>query len=246
MEIETTKNTIILHFPLTTPTGKIRVKRPIEGQIAQPVAVRSFAIEQDDYLEWQISYDTETPMESTVVKELILNKEKGVRYGCELAKLWLDALRLEMLSSNNLEDLIELANKSSFGGIENNEIIEKKPFSENTGSLQNELGFIRYVQAIPNYIKNSDKYSVEIKLAHKQRAVGIQAMIYVWIPIKFCKSEDGTKIIGRTAIKNERVIYEINKENADLILDATRAFCVASKRHSNDMKMILEATKKLK
>ena len=48
---------IIVSLPITTPIGKIRVKRPVLGHEANPVACRSVPMEQNNYLEWQISYD---------------------------------------------------------------------------------------------------------------------------------------------------------------------------------------------
>ena len=56
MEYKTFKDRIVISLPITTPTGKVRVKRPIAGNAADPVFCRRVQIEAEDYLEWQIGY----------------------------------------------------------------------------------------------------------------------------------------------------------------------------------------------
>ena len=140
MEYRTLNDQIIVSLPITTPTGKVRVKRPVAGYAAEPVACRSLPMMADDYLEWQIA-----------------------------------------------------------------------------GS-----------------------YAVEIKIAHKQRAVGNQAMIFVNLPLKYCQSKGSQPLIGRCADKSEKADYAINAGNVEMVFDTFVAFALASVSHRNDLKMIFE------
>lgn len=67
MEYIINGNQIQVILPITTPTGKVRVKRPIAGHAANPVACCTVPLAQGDYLEWQISYDTEEANAPSVV-----------------------------------------------------------------------------------------------------------------------------------------------------------------------------------
>ena len=57
-QINETEKQIAIFLPMTTPTGKARVKRPIKEQQAEPLATRQQTLEPDDYIEWQIAYET--------------------------------------------------------------------------------------------------------------------------------------------------------------------------------------------
>ncbi len=55
-----TNKRILVDIPLTTPTGKIRIKsRSMFYEYGNPHAARSKPITQNNYVEWQISYDLE-------------------------------------------------------------------------------------------------------------------------------------------------------------------------------------------
>ena len=51
---------ILVDIPLTTPTGKTRIKsRSMFYEYGKPHATRSVPLTQNNYVEWQIGYDLE-------------------------------------------------------------------------------------------------------------------------------------------------------------------------------------------
>lgn len=239
MEFKAQGNKITISLPITTPTGKVRVKRPIQDFLPEPVACRSKPIEDTDYLEWQISYDTDSLLEPSVVKRVALNKPQGIRYGCELTCLLVESSRLGLLPQDKFKELEILVRTPLEAGIEELEKI-KREADASAKTIATGYGFTRHYLHVPNYLKETGAYSIEIKIAHKQRAVGNQAMIYVNLPIKLCQSQSSTPLINRCAEKSEKADYIIDCKNVGMIFDAIVAFALASIDHRNDLKMIFE------
>lgn len=237
MHYTTFTDRIEIALPITTPTGKVRVKRPAPGLAPEAVACRTVPMEKDDYLEWQISYDTDSLQDPSVVRDVILNKPGGVRYGCELVRLVVEALEIGLLTDDEFERLKRIVFGSLENGIEESERIAREP-DPLIDSLATKYGFTRHRLIVPNYLRSSEAYSVEIKIAHKQRAVGNQAMIYVHLPLRYCAPSSDALLIGRCAEKLEQAQYTIGRENIDLIRDTVVAFSLASSRHHNDIKAI--------
>jgi hypothetical protein len=193
-------------------------------------------MQANDYLEWQISYDTDSLNEPSVVRSIVLEKPEGVRYGCELVKLLYESINKKILKNEAFTELSSLLTVPLTAGIEELEKIKRE--EENLdNSVAQGYGFKRFILKVPNYIKQSEKYAVEIKIAGKQRAVGNQAMIYVLLPIKHCSSEQGS-LIGRSAVENEKVEYILDRSNISMLKDAVLAFSIASIKHHNDLKTI--------
>jgi len=228
-----------ISLPITTPTGKVRVKRPVEGGESEPVPCRSVPMQANDYLEWQISYDTDSLNTPSVLPHVVLNKEQGVRYGCELAWLVKKSRDAGILTKEEYTRLNKLVNEPIGKGIEESERILRST-DATANSIATEHGFIRNVLHVPNYLKHTTSYEVEIKIAHKQRAVGNQAMIFVNLPISACKSQNSRQLINRSADKLEQIDYLIDKSNIGLIIDTVVAFAIASQDHRADLKMIFE------
>lgn len=239
MEFLSQRDKITIRLPVTTPTGKVRVKRPFNDFSPEPVACRSKPIGDTDYLEWQISYDTDSLQEPSVVKSVVLNKPQGIRYGCELTCLLVESIKLGLLAQEKFKELEVLIKTPLQAGIEELEKIRREE-DHPAKTIATGYGFARHYLRVPNYLKESVSYSVEIKIAHKQRAVGNQAMIYVNLPFKFCQSQSSFPLIGRCAEKNEKVDYIIDCKNIGLVFDTLVAFALASLDHRNDLKMIFD------
>ena len=240
MEYRIQGGQIIVSLPITTPTKKIRVKRPMPGHEANPVATRSVQMEQNDYLEWQISYDTESQDDPSVLQDVVLNKPQGTRYGYELVRLLHESNGLGILSAARFAELTRLVNAPLAAGIEELEQIRREQDMQ-ADTIATPFGFTRHHLHVPNYLCVAAAYSVEIKIAHKQRAVGNQAMIFVNLPLSKCQSQNQTALIGRSANKLEKVNYIIDGQNVDVVFDTIVAFAMASVAHRNDLRMIFEA-----
>jgi hypothetical protein len=78
---------IEISLPITTPTGKARVKRPVPGHAPNPVATRQVTMGEADYLEWQISYDTDSPSMNSALESVSFRRGGNERFGFEL--VWL-------------------------------------------------------------------------------------------------------------------------------------------------------------
>jgi len=237
MEFQVQRDKIIISLPVTTPTGKVRVKRPVKNFLSEPVACRSKPIEDTDYLEWQISYDTDSLLEPSVVKSVVLNKPQGIRYGCELTRLLVESSKSGLLPQEKFKELEVLVKNPIEAGIEELEKIRREE-DASAKTIATGYGFTRHYLRVPNYLKETVSYSIEIKIAHKQRAVGNQAMIYVNLPIKLCQSQSSVPIIGRCAEKAEKADYIIDCKNIGMVFDTIVAFALASVDHRNDLKMI--------
>lgn len=124
MEFKVQRDKIIISLPVTIPTGK--VKRPVKNFSSEPVACRSKPIEDTDYLEWQISYDTDSLQEPSVVKNVILNKPQGIRYGCELTCLLVESGKLGLLPQDKFKELEILVKTPMEAGIEELEKIRRE------------------------------------------------------------------------------------------------------------------------
>ena len=98
------------------------------------------------------------------------------------------------------------------------------------------LGFLRAEYRFPCYIKRGDDYEIEITFFRRQRAVGLQAMIYVNLPLRRCHAENGEPLIGRCATKKEIALFRVCRENARLAIDLIEAFACASRTHRADLR----------
>lgn len=239
MNCKTTNDSVCISLPITTPTGKVRVKRPVRGGESEPVACRSTQIHEGDYLEWQISYDTDSLNLPSVLRDVALNKEQGVRYGCELAWLVRQVRDTGMMSKAEFSRLTDMVRAPLENGIEESERILRS-IDDTANTIATKQGFVRNILHVPNYLKETELYGVEIKIAHKQRAVGNQAMIFVNLPVNACKSQNSRPLIERCADKLEQIDYIIDGNNVGLISDTVTAFAIASQSHRNDLKMIFE------
>lgn len=233
-KIEVEKDKLIVKLPLTNPTGKIRVKRRGEASnYGIPIATRREVFKEIDYVEWQISYATDNPPVESKVEDIRLNGQIGF----ELTKLLCEGIKLGILSNSDIKQMETFINdvKREDTLEENEEILREDVRHEVKG------GFKKFVERAPLFIKNNREkgYFVEIILRHKQRAVGLQAMVYLCIYIDKLKDEYGEAFMGRTANTKEFGIFEITSKNKEIIIDVVKAFAIASWQHRNDIGSIL-------
>lgn len=230
---------LIVQLPLTNPTGKIRVKRREEdSNYGLPIATRRESFAKNDYVEWQLSYATQNPPNESKVKDIVINDNQ---IGFELTKLLYEGIKLRIFSISDIQELVEFINnvRSTETLEENEKIFRETELQEIKG------GFKRFVEKVPIFIKkNKEKgYFVEIILRHKQRAVGLQSMVYLCLYIEILKDENGNSLIGRKAKHKEFGQLEITQENKTIIMDVVKAFAIASWQHKKDILNILEQIK---
>ena len=249
-KIDYEKKEILIAIPLTTTTGKIRVKQRdnIYGY-GLPFASRQKKFNQKNYIEWQIGYDIEVGKEFneklnkdlTTIKNIIFtayNKKKKYLY--ELSEYLYYMVDFGVITKKNLKELTNFLES-----LKKENLIEKHPHCqikrthpqiENINSFNFEILKIEYPQLIYRF-KNYEVIA-EITVREKQKAVGVQPMLFFCFPITELISK--TQLIGRNAEKKEIAYFKFDKNNAFIIIEMIKIFGMLSVSHNYDMKKIID------
>ena len=111
VRVETLTNAVRVRLPLTDVTGKVRVKEKTVDGFGIPVAPSKVSLGRKHYLEWQIGYDTPDAKDITDVPEIKFTRKGETKYGHELSKIIFEAVRLGLISTNDLLHEIEALKK---------------------------------------------------------------------------------------------------------------------------------------
>jgi hypothetical protein len=234
--IECDGSHIVVGLPLTSHTGKIRVKRK-EDRFAfgREVATRQSAIDERCYIEWQIGYDNRTPYEQGVISKIVFFNRGEQKFAFELSTILYMGLINNVFPTEVLKDLLSFANTLS-----DEEFIEESSrIARVLSGSRNIKGLNLHIieEKYPLYFLGGKDYEIEIIVRHRQRAGGYQAMVYVCLPIQNAE----TSVIGRTARSSETINFKISQNNNNFVYDAFRVFALASRQHNEDIKNILSA-----
>jgi len=232
--ITTATNVIHVRLPLTDVTGKVRVKEQAPNGFGLPIAPTKTVLGKQHYLEWQIGYDVPHTNSPSIVPQISFTRKGETKYGHELSKILFEAVRLGLVSTNELAKELALLKKNSAGTFEESRTVEVEISTNTTAD-----GFQSAVQKMPQFTKTTPHGSVQIQLKPKQRAVGYQAMVYVCLPLDEVLTMDGAPRQPAKAKSKETVLYEFNPENASFLLDIVHAFGMASQQHNEDIRNIL-------
>jgi len=166
------------------------------------------------------------------------NKKKKALY--ELSEYLYYLAEFEVISIKQLYDL-----KDFIKNLKEENLISKHPHcaikrtypnNETINNLDFEILTVEYPQLIHRF-KNYEVIT-EITIREKQRAVGIQPMLYFCLPITELKSDN--PLIGRCANTKEFAYFEINKNNAFIIIEMIKIFGMLSPSHQYDILEILD------
>src|ERR1039457_133991 len=172
VRIETLTNALRVRLPLTDVTGKVRVKEKSSDDFGLPVAPSKVPLGKKHYLEWQIGYDLPNTNSPSAVPEIQFIRNGETKYGHELSKIIFEAVRLGLISTNDLVREIEVLRKIQPGEFE-----ESQPVQVEVATNAAADGFQSAVQRLPQFTKTTPHGWVQIQLKQKQRAVGYQAMV---------------------------------------------------------------------
>ena len=238
VRIEPTADAVRVRLPLTDVSGKVRPKERTPDGYGEPLAPTKTDLGAKHYLEWQIGYDTREADAPNVVKEIQFIRRGETKFGAELSKLLVDALRLGVISTNDLLRERDRLAKLAEATLEEREGIttEKTPLDAKGGLPD---GFTRWTQKVPQFLRETEHGWIQIQLKPRQRAVGNQAMVYVCLPMPRVLSADGKPRAPGPAKTKETVFYDFTRTNAGFLLDIIRAFAIASQQHNEDMGQIL-------
>lgn len=209
---------IVAELPITLQTSLVRVK-DVDGN---PVgSVRLQNLKENWYIEWQISYFDEN-------RRLV---ELGEMFRLLVTK-W------KVIDEAEIKELYSyLKNRDAF--FEETFFVHTEKDEEKDEKAEKFEGFTLLYKKAPILRKQlSDGSFIHIELRHKQRAVGYQAMLYIFIPMGGVMSRlDGSPVVGRPARQNEIVLWFPTKEN---IIELMKGFSVMSKKHLKDIISIVE------
>ncbi len=241
---------LLVAIPLTTTSGKTRVKQrdSIYGY-GLPFASRSNKFNQKNYIEWQIGFDIEVGKEYsdkvkkdlTTIKSITFrayNKRKKYLYELsEYLYYFVDFGLIEIVELKKLRDFLI--------GLKDTDLIEKHshcqikrthPQGEKINNIDFEILKVEYPQLIHRF-KNYEIIA-EITIREKQRAVGIQPMLFFCFPITELYSN--TPLVGRVANVKEFAYFKFDQENMSIILEMIKIFGMLSVSHRHDILQILD------
>jgi len=248
--INNQKQKIEVPILLTAVSGKIRVKnRSIMNEYGTPVAVKQVCFKQSNYVEWQIGYDvvkkeTEKLADSTLPETSFIGgngKEKALY---ELSEYIYYFYKWDVLVDNDLNEIKDYLDKISNDNlIDNNselQIDRSHPVQKKINDFDFEYVQVKY----PLLIHKFEKYEIitEIKITEKQRAVGIQPMLYLCFPIAELRAS--INMIGRVASTKEVAYFDITKDNIRVFVETLKIFGILSKNHKHDVLEIIKTIQK--
>lgn len=252
LTIDYTLKKILIEIPLTQHTGKIRIKKRNKyTDFGIPVATRQEIFNPNMYVEWQISYDLEENSQN--LENSTLKNKKDMKFKAyngktkilyELSEYLYYFCEMNIVSKqeiNNLESFIKSIPDKNL--IENlYKIYKSNPIYKSINGLNFLESEIKYPHLIYDY-NNGFFIISEITIKEKQKAIGIQPMVYICFPISYLKDKKGKSIIGRKAEPNEKATFELNKNHAFIVVDSFKIFGMLSKSHKHDILEILKLIK---
>ncbi len=243
IRIDDDKKAIEVFIPLTSISGKVRVKiRHAFSDYGISTATRKIPFSLKHYVEWQIGYDVpikdKEKLELTTLKDEkyhFLGDNNKVKTLYELSEIIYYAKQLNLISLENLENTLKYLEKQK-QFIEDNFTITRERFrSHQFGGVDFELSRISYPLLIHSF---NDNQLSEIVIREQQYGSKTQAMLYFCFSILELKT--ATPLSNRTAALKEHALLTIHKTNALVFLEMLKIFGLLSQAHHNDVLKILE------
>ncbi|MCQ2650721.1 R.Pab1 family restriction endonuclease [Helicobacter pylori] len=241
IKIHDDKKAIEVSIPLTSISGKVRVKiRHAFSDYGISTATRKIPFSLKHYVEWQIGYDVpikdKEKFKLTTLKDEkyhFLGANNKVKTLYELSEIIYYAKQLNLISLENLENTLKYLEKQK-QFIEDN-FIRERFRSHQFGGMDFELSRISYPLLIHSF---NDNQLSEIVIREQQYGSKTQAMLYFCFSILELKT--ATPLLNRTAALKEHAFLIIHKTNALVFLEMLKIFGLLSQVHHNDVLKILE------
>ncbi len=243
IRIDNNKKVIGVSIPLTSISGKARVKiRHAFSDYGISTATRKIPFSLKHYVEWQIGYDVpikdKEKFELTTLKDEkyhFLGANNKVKTLYELSEMIYYAKQLGLIGLENLENTLKYLEKQK-QFIEDNFTITRERFrSHQFGGMDFELSRISYPLLIHSF---NDNELSEIVIREQQYGSKTQAMLYFCFSILELKT--ATPLLNRTAALKEHALLTIHKTNALMFLEMLKIFGLLSQAHHSDVLKILE------
>lgn len=235
---------ISVRVPLTEQSGKFRVKaREAVNEHGRPAATRQEAFTKNHYVEWQIGYDVAKSEREkfglTSLNRLLFVGANGkTKAPYELGEFLHRFVKMGAIGRAELGELQNfLANLRPGDFIaERLQILRVNKTMVNLSEMSFELGESRYPLLVHKIPKTD--FWVEIVVRERQRALGVQPMLYVCFPVRRLSGEF-FPLIGRCAFKKELARLNLAPEESFLILEVFKIFGLLSGAHRYDVLEIL-------
>jgi len=240
---------IRVSIPLTATSGKARIKqRTMLNAYGIPVATCQAPLSLSCYVEWQVGYDAEIndpeKMALTTLPDARFtgaNGETKALYELSEYLFWLT--KWQLVKKSELEDLASTLEKipaeTLFDvhpalAIKRSHLVEKE---------LNGLQFLATRVEYPLVLRQFGDYEIaaEIITREKQRAIGVQPMLYLCFPITELLPQQGKpSLVGRTAFSKEHADFVINRANASVFVQVLHLFGMLSGNHRRDSLSIIK------
>lgn len=241
IRINDSKKAIEVSIPLTSISGKVRVKiRHAFSDYGISTATRKILFSLKHYVEWQIGYDVpikdKEKLELTTLKDEkyhFLGANNKIKTLYELSEMIYYAKQLDLISLENLENTLKYLEKQK-QFIEDN-FIRERFRSHQFGGMDFELSRISYPLLIHSF---NDNQLSEIVIREQQYGSKTQAMLYFCFSVLELKT--ATPLLNRTAALKEHALLTIHKTNALMFLEMLKIFGLLSQAHHDDVLKILK------
>ncbi|WP_033790073.1 R.Pab1 family restriction endonuclease [Helicobacter pylori] len=243
IKIDYDKKMIKIPIPLTSISGKVRVKtRHAFSDYGVSTATRKIPFSLKHYVEWQIGYDVpitdREKFELTTLKDEkyhFLGANGKIKTLYELSEIIYYAKQLNLIGLKNLENTLEYLEKQK-QFIEDHFMITRERFRPHQfGGMDFELSRISYPLLIYSF---NDNQLSEIVIREQQYGSKTQAMLYFCFSILELKI--ACPLLNRTATLKEHALLVINHNNASIFLEMFKIFGLLSQAHHNDVLKILK------
>lgn len=242
LEVCDKKRRLTVALPLTNPTGKVRVKARKKAQeYGIPHPTRSSPFVRDNYVEWQISYDIDVERSemSTLPMVTFKNNKGKTKAIYELSEYLYHFHKWNLIKTTEIQAAIKDIEK-----LRESDLLSDNPDYgiSRTGLTKatiNGVVFHRMAVKHPQLVRKIGEYIIEIVMKEKQRAVGVQPMLFLCIPITKIKATNA--LVGRKAEAKEHGTFVLDNENYKIVLEMMRIFGMLSPPHRADALAIMEA-----
>ncbi|MDA8014886.1 MAG: R.Pab1 family restriction endonuclease [Gammaproteobacteria bacterium] len=235
---------IEVDIPLTRPMGKIRIKKRSDiFEYGAPFASRRDPFTDKNYVEWQISYDKPAKdAEDADLGSVGFRNGKGENKVLhELSACLFYFAKWGVLKEQELRDI-----KSSAEKIPASDLLAEHPDCRvrRTDPVEKHINGLRFDTLKVEYPQlvrriGNDGMIAEITIREKQRAVGLQPMLYFCIPIAALSA--GRSLIGRCADEKECAQFVFDQSNCFAVAELMRIFGMLSESHQRDVVAIIDA-----
>lgn len=239
---------IYAEIPLTASSGKIRIKtRNSFFDYGMPTATRQVDFSQKHYVEWQIGYDVDIGNEeklslTSLPTKTFVGANGKTKALYELSEYLYFFRKENLIKDDELQELLLFLEQS-----------DEKVFLETSGDFQilrthpiekriqgisfccSEVKYPLLVHRVENF-----EILVEIVIKEKQKAIGIQPMVYICFPVTDLITKDQSVLLGRKANAKEFAYLKLGKEHKNFILESFKIFGILSKNHNRDIINIIK------